>query len=96
MYTEFTTLVVVVAILVAVATDAPHGLKDRLTPMVDPTAVLVICGIVPGGSSLKCFPCGCHYILRELTVLRLRLSKVSRINVDDFSDLSSNCSFFKV
>ena len=53
MYTGFTTLVVVVAILATVATEAPQGLKDGLTPMVDPIAALLICGVVPGGSSLN-------------------------------------------
>ena len=52
-YTRLTTLVVVVAILAAVAADAPQGLKDRLTLMVDPIAALLICGVVPGGSSLN-------------------------------------------
>ena len=44
---------VVVAILAAVAADTPQGLKARLTPMVDPIAALLICGVVPGGSSLN-------------------------------------------
>ena len=50
-YTGFTTLVVVVAILAAVAADAPQGLKDGLTLIVDQIAAADICGVVPGGSS---------------------------------------------
>ena len=41
-YTRFTTLVVVVAILMAVLVDAPQGLKDGLMPMVVLIAVLLI------------------------------------------------------
>ena len=50
-YTGFTKLVVVVAILAAVVADVPQGLKDGLTPMVDLIAAVDICGVVPGGSS---------------------------------------------
>ena len=52
-YTGLTTLVVVVAILAAVVADAPQGLKDELTLMVDLMAAADICGVVPGGSSLN-------------------------------------------